>query len=62
MVADRLARERALPYWLPLRLVGVILRAAGVVVLLQAFARFVVEGLGTPAPVAPLERLVVGGL
>ena len=36
--------------------------AAGVIVLVQAFARFVVEGLGTPAPVAPTERLVVGGL
>ena len=24
--------------------------------------RFVVEGIGTPAPVAPTERLVVGGL
>jgi protein-S-isoprenylcysteine O-methyltransferase Ste14 len=31
-------------------------------VLLQAFVRFVVEGVGTPAPVAPTERLVVGGL
>ena len=30
--------------------------------LLQAFARFVVEGLGTPAPIAPTERLVIGGL
>jgi protein-S-isoprenylcysteine O-methyltransferase Ste14 len=27
-----------------------------------AFGRFVVEGLGTPAPVAPTEDLVVGGL
>ena len=27
-----------------------------------AFWRFVVEGPGTPAPVAPTERLVVGGL
>ena len=51
-----------LPYWLPLRLVGVALIAAGVGVLLHAFSRFVVEGLGTPAPVAPTERLVVGGL
>ena len=31
-------------------------------VLLHAFARFVVEGIGTPAPVAPTEHLVVGGL
>ncbi|MGP3966156.1 methyltransferase family protein [Streptomyces sp. 6N223] len=27
-----------------------------------AFARFVREGRGTPAPLAPTERLVVGGL
>ena len=54
--------EEPLPYWLPLRVVGVALLAAGVGVLLHAFARFVVEGLGTPAPVAPTERLVVGGL
>jgi len=31
-------------------------------VLVDAFMRFVMEGLGTPAPVAPTERLVVGGL
>jgi protein-S-isoprenylcysteine O-methyltransferase Ste14 len=30
-------------------------------VLLHAFARFVSEGIGTPAPVAPTEHLVVGG-
>lgn len=51
-----------LPYWLPLRVAGVILLAGGVVALLQSFARFVLEGLGTPAPVAPTENLVVGGL
>jgi protein-S-isoprenylcysteine O-methyltransferase Ste14 len=54
--------RQPLPYWMPLRVGGLILLAAGVVVLLQAFVRFVVEGLGTPAPVAPTERLVVGGL
>jgi protein-S-isoprenylcysteine O-methyltransferase Ste14 len=47
---------------LPLQVVGALLLGAGIVVLVQAFARFVVEGLGTPAPVAPPERLVVGGL
>jgi protein-S-isoprenylcysteine O-methyltransferase Ste14 len=51
-----------LPYWLPLRVVGLIMLGVGAVVLLEAFARFVVEGVGTPAPVAPTERLVVGGL
>jgi hypothetical protein len=40
----------------------VVLVAAGVVVLVQAFVRFVAEGVGTPAPVAPTQRLVVGGL
>jgi protein-S-isoprenylcysteine O-methyltransferase Ste14 len=51
-----------LPYWVLLRVVGVALLAMGVVVLIHAFVRFVVEGIGTPAPVAPTERLVVGGL
>jgi protein-S-isoprenylcysteine O-methyltransferase Ste14 len=51
-----------LPYWIPLWISGLVLIAAGVFVLVQAFVRFVVEGLGTPAPVAPTERLVVGGL
>jgi protein-S-isoprenylcysteine O-methyltransferase Ste14 len=41
---------------------GVLLIAAGLAVLLHAFARFVVEGIGTPAPVAPTQSLVVGGL
>ena len=45
-----------------LRAFGGILLAGGIVVLLDAFARFVREGRGTPAPVAPTERLVVGGL
>jgi protein-S-isoprenylcysteine O-methyltransferase Ste14 len=49
-------------YWWPMRALGAFLIAAGAVVLLHAFARFVLEGLGTPAPVAPTERLVVGGL
>ena len=48
--------------WAPLRMVGVALLAAGVVVLVHAFVRFVAEGVGTPAPVAPTRRLVVGGL
>ena len=44
------------------RVLGGMLLVAGVVVLLEAFARFVLEGRGTPAPVAPTSRLVVGGL
>jgi protein-S-isoprenylcysteine O-methyltransferase Ste14 len=41
---------------------GAALIALGAGVLLHAFGRFVVEGRGTPAPIAPTERLVVGGL
>jgi protein-S-isoprenylcysteine O-methyltransferase Ste14 len=48
--------------WLPTRIAGAALTLAGAAVLLEAFARFVRDGLGTPAPVAPTERLVVTGL
>jgi protein-S-isoprenylcysteine O-methyltransferase Ste14 len=42
--------------------VGYAILVAGVVVLLHAFVRFVTEGVGTPAPVAPTRHLVIGGL
>lgn len=51
-----------LPYWAPMRVLGAILLVAGLIVLVQAFVRFVVEGFGTPAPVAAPERLVIGGV
>jgi protein-S-isoprenylcysteine O-methyltransferase Ste14 len=44
------------------RALGGVLIAAGAAVVLHAFARFAIEGLGTPAPIAPTERLVVGGI
>ena len=48
--------------FLPLQVLGALLILAGAAVVVSAFARFVMEGLGTPAPVAPTENLVVGGL
>ena len=48
--------------WLPARIAGAALTLAGAVVLVDAFARFVRDGLGTPAPTAPTERLVITGL
>jgi protein-S-isoprenylcysteine O-methyltransferase Ste14 len=45
-----------------MRCLGALIVAIGTIVLVNAFVRFVVEGLGTPAPVAPTEQLVVGGL
>jgi protein-S-isoprenylcysteine O-methyltransferase Ste14 len=60
-----------IPYWLTgwdssdpptvFVIAGAAIAAAGALVLLHAFARFVIEGIGTPAPVAPTERLVIGG-
>ena len=47
---------------LAVRVGGSLLIALGVAFLLHAFTRFVLEGLGTPAPVAPTARLVVGGV
>ena len=49
------------PLWWPIRLVGAVLTVAGAILLVHAFVRFVMEGRGTPAPVAPTERLVIGG-
>jgi len=49
-------------WWMPIRMLGFLLIAAGSAVLITAFVRFVIEGAGTPAPVAPPEHLVVGGL
>ena len=48
--------------FLPLRVVGGLMIAAGLPVLLDSFARFAIQGLGTPAPVAPPQHLVVTGL
>src|SRR5579872_902166 len=44
------------------RILGVILIIAGVPGLVDSFARFALEGLGTPAPIAPPQKLVVTGL
>ncbi|TDD17913.1 methyltransferase family protein [Nonomuraea diastatica] len=46
---------------LPIRVLGAVLVLAGGVVVAGAFLKFVVEGFGTPIPVAAPDRLVVGG-
>lgn len=51
---------RALPW--AVRGLGALLILAGLLVLVPAFVRFVVEGAGTPAPVAQTDHLVVGGV
>ncbi len=57
-----LTEWRSTDPWLGLQVLGVALIGAGASVLISAFARFALEGIGTPAPVAPTEKLVVGGL
>ncbi|MGC1629539.1 MAG: isoprenylcysteine carboxylmethyltransferase family protein [Candidatus Acidiferrales bacterium] len=51
------------PLWgfTPFRVLGVLLMAVGLPVLLESFARFALQGLGTPAPVFPTQHLVVKG-
>lgn len=49
-------------YPIPVQIVGGLLLAAGIAVLSYAFAQFAIQGLGTPAPIAPPTTLVVRGL
>jgi protein-S-isoprenylcysteine O-methyltransferase Ste14 len=55
-----------IPWWIsrwpePRFWPAVAIVAFGAIVVLRAFVRFVREGRGTPAPLAPTEQLVVGG-
>ena|ERR1700751_3584804 len=43
------------------RVIGAALIVAGAAVLLECFARFALQGIGTPAPVFPTKHLVVRG-
>jgi protein-S-isoprenylcysteine O-methyltransferase Ste14 len=48
--------------WVVVRVVaGAVVVLAAVLVVVRNFVRFVMEGRGTPAPIAPPEQLVVGG-
>jgi len=44
------------------RVIGAVMIAAGIAVVLDSFARFALQGLGTPAPILPTSHLVVSGL
>ena len=44
------------------RILGVLMIAAGAPLLLDCFIRFAIQGLGTPAPIAAPQRLVVTGI
>jgi hypothetical protein len=51
--------QRPLLGFTPFRILGVLLMAAALPVLLESFARFALQGLGTPAPVFPTQHLIV---
>ena len=44
------------------RAIGLMLIIAGVPGLVDSFARFALQGLGTPAPITPTQKLVTTGL
>ncbi len=48
--------------WSAHQIAGGALIAAGYLVLLACFARFALEGIGTPAPVFPTQHLVINGM
>jgi len=52
----------ALLGFFPFCIIGALLIASGLPVLLDSFGRFAIQGLGTPAPIAPPQHLVVTGL
>ena len=47
--------------FIPFDVLGGLMIAAGLAVVVTAFARFALEGLGTPSPMAPPRELVVTG-
>ena len=54
-------RGDGLPAGPALRIVGIVLIAAGLAVVVHAYVRFALDGIGTPSPVAPPRELVVTG-
>jgi len=59
-----LSGYRAEPAFLnlePFRWVGIALLVLGGMLLIETFARFALQGLGRPAPIAPTRTLVVTG-
>jgi len=53
--------EAPSPGYRPVGILGAVIATAGLLLLLDSFVRFAVEGLGTPAPIAPTRHLVIRG-
>jgi protein-S-isoprenylcysteine O-methyltransferase Ste14 len=48
--------------WDVVDILGMVIGLVGLAMVIACFTRFVREGRGTPAPTAPTEELVIGGL
>jgi len=59
---SRWQMQTPLPHYAAFRILGVLLIIMGIPALLDSFARFALQGLGTPAPILPTKHLVVSGL
>jgi protein-S-isoprenylcysteine O-methyltransferase Ste14 len=53
--------QSSIPGLAAVRVIGAWLLALGFVLLMETFARFALQGLGTPAPILPPQHLVVRG-
>jgi len=49
------------PDFLTVQIIGVLVLVGSLLVLFESFARFALQGIGTPAPVLPTRHLVVTG-
>ena len=61
MVGFQVEFSSPFPWFFPVRALGVLLIVLAILVLLESFARFALQGVGTPAPVLPTRHLVVKG-
>lgn len=61
LVPFALTRWHATDVPVAVRIIGAVTVIASLPLLVSSFVRFVVDGRGTPAPVAPTEHLVVTG-
>lgn len=58
LLTDWQVRDPLPPYWAPMRVLGVILLLAGLIVLVQAFVRFVMAAWSAPHPLQVVLEVV----
>jgi len=58
---SRWRMQASFPGVMAVRGIGILFIATGSIFVLDAFVRFALQGIGTPAPVFPTRRLVISG-